>query len=181
MSVTLLGGCSDDDLQADKGYGYLQFHLLKQTSRAISEGNPLEHLADARKVKLSLKYDGRFIEQTVSLNAVSAEAAEYGVYSDNLTLLAGDYQLLGYAIYGDYKSGDMPEVLQVVTLDEAESIHIQRDALTRHDLQVEAREYGKFSARLIRLEPEVQSRANGTPIYSELFDFQDVDSVQLVL
>lgn len=180
LSATLLTGCAEDELQPGKGYGYLQFHLQKQVTRAISEGNPLERLSDVRKIKLSLKYEGRFIEQTVGLDAVSPEAAEFGVYSENLTLLSGDYQLLGYALYGDYRSGDMPEVLQVVTLDQPQDIHIRRDALTRHDLEVEARQYGRFSARLIRLEPEVETRA-GAPVYSELFAYRDIDSVQLVL
>lgn len=180
LASLLMTGCAEEELSQRTGYGYLQVHLTKQGTRALAEGNPLEHLGDARKIKLSLKYDGRFIEQTVALRAVSEEAAEYGLFSDDITLLSGDYQLLGYALYGDYKSGDMPEVLQVVSLDEALSFRIQRDALTRQQLQVEARQYGKFSAQLIRLEPEVETRA-GRPIYSELFSYPDIDSVQLVL
>ncbi len=180
LSSLLMIGCSDEELQQSPGYGYLQMHLTKQGTRTLAEGNPLEHLGDARKIKLSLKFNGRFIEQTVALNAVSEEASEYGLFSDDITLLSGDYQLLGYALYGDYKSGDMPEVLQVVSLDEALPFSIRRDALTRQELQVEAREYGKFSAQLIRLEPEMETRA-GSPIYSELFAYQDIDSVQLVL
>lgn len=181
LSAALLTGCSDDEsLPSAQGYGYLQLHLQKQATRSISEGNPLEHLADARKIKLSLKHDGRFIEQTVALNAVSADAAEYGVYSDELTLLSGDYQLLGYALYGDYKSGDMPELLQVVSLDEVPTLHIQPNALTRHSMLVQATEYGTFSAQLVRLEPEAGTRA-GAPVYSELFDYDEIDSVQLVL
>ena len=181
MSALMMVGCSDEEqFQEGQGYGYLQMHLIKLGTRAVDEGNPLEHLGDARKIKLSLKYDGRFIEQTVSLNAVSEEAAEFGLFSDNIMLLSGDYQLLGYALYGDYKSGDMPEVLQVVSMDEALRFSIRRDALTRQDLQVEARKYGKFSAQLIRLEPDVETRA-GSPIYSELFSYQDIDSVQFVL
>lgn len=180
LAASLLTGCADDEQQPGKGYGYLQFHIQKESTRAITEGNPLVHLADARKVKLSLRYNGRFIEQTLNLEAVSAEAAEYGLYTENIKLQSGDYQLLGYAIYGEYRSGDMPDILQVVTLEEAEQIHVSPASLTRHDLYVEAREYGTFSTRIIRLEPEVQTRA-GSPIYSELFDYDDVDSVQFVL
>ena len=192
LSATVLTDCSDDELTTAQGYGYLQFRLSSLPTRSsqpgrsslptrsLTEGNPLEHLSDARKLKLSLKHNGRFVEQTVALNAVSAEAAEHSLFSENLTLLSGEYQLLGYALYGDYQSGDMPEILQVVTLEQPQTIHIQRDALTRHELQVEARQYGRFSAQLLRLEPMVETRA-GAPVYSEIFDYDDIDSVQMVL
>lgn len=174
----MLTACSEDEVLTSDAYGYLQIHLEKAGTRAVTEGNPLEHLSDARKIKLSLRYDGKFIEQTLPLDAVSPEAAEFGLYSENLQLLCGEYQLLGYALYGDYKSGDMPEVLQVVTLDEAVRFQVHPGALTRQDLFVEARLYGRFSAQLLRIEPD--TRAVGSPIYSELFDFTAVDSVQMV-
>ena len=40
-------------------------------------------------------YDGNTIEQTLMLNSYSAENAEFGLRSDKLELLAGNYKLIG--------------------------------------------------------------------------------------
>lgn len=143
------------------------------------EGNTLNHLADAKKVKLSLRREGKIIEQTLNLMAAEGESAEYGMTSESLKMMPGEYQLLGYAIFGDYKSGDMAEILQVCEPDEPTTITIHSNQLTRQNLVVEAKRYGKFSAHLIRLEPQV-SRAAGKPTYTEMFAFNDIDSVQIV-
>ena len=44
-------------------------------------------------------YDGNTIEQTLMLNSYSAENAEFGLRSDKLELLAGNYKLIGYYLY----------------------------------------------------------------------------------
>lgn len=176
-----MASCSDDnDETSVDGYGYLQVKLQKLVTRSLVEGNELDKLSDAKKIKLSLRYNGKTIEQTLNLESVSAEGAEFELTSENLKLRNGEYLLLGYAIYGDYNSGDMAEVLQVVQMDETTRITIEKDALTQHTLMVEAKDYGKFSAHIIRLEPELETRA-GAPIYSEMFDYDAIDSVQLVL
>lgn len=180
LSAVLMTACSDDnDSVANNGYGYIQVDLKKAATRGLVEGNPLEYLDDARKVKLSLRSGGKTIEQTLNLQSAGAEASEYGLTSENLKIHSGEYQLLGYAIYGDYKDGDMAEVLQVCEPDEPTTIVVREGQLTRQELLVEAKEYGYFSAHLIRLEPVV-TRA-GQPIYSELFSYSDIDSVQFVM
>lgn len=182
LAIVLVGvSCSsDDDDIATSKYGYIQLHLTKAASRAMVEGNSLDYLSQARKVKLSLRHNGKTIEQTLNLGAASTESAEFGLTSENLKLMAGEYQLLGYAIIGDYKNGDMAEVLQVCEPDQPTTITILGDQLTRQELLVEAKDYGRFSARLIRLEPNV-TMAKGKPTYSEMFSFNDIDSVQIVL
>lgn len=170
--------CSDEDVVATEGYGYLQLRVQKAATRALTEGNTLEHLSDARKLRLSLRYNGSIIELTANLYASSAAAAEYQLTSENVMLRSGRYQLLGYAIYGDYVSGDMADILQVVTVTEPTYIDVVRDELTTSLLHVSARRYGRFSAHVLRLEPTV-TRA-GAPIYSDLFTYTDIDSVQVV-
>lgn len=178
--MAVLSSCTSDDAIPTDGYGYLQVELHKPTSRVMVEGNTLGHLNDARKVKVSLRYKGKSIEQTLNISAAGVEQAEYGMTSENLKLQSGTYELLGYAIIGDYKDGDMAEVLQVCVPDEPTSITILPEQLTRQSLIVEAKEYGKFSAHLIRLEPTTLG-AKGSPIYSELFSYNDIDSMQIVL
>lgn len=178
MAFLSLLGCSEKDEFSSDGYGYLQVVLQKGASRSVIEGNTLERLRDAKKIKLSLRYNGKTIEQTMNLLASSYEGAEYQLMSEDVKMLNGDYQVLGYALYGDYKSGDMAEVLQVVNMDEKVILSVHRDEVTIHTFLVEAKTYGKFSANIMRLEPETRA---GSPVYSEAFDYQDIDSVQLVL
>lgn len=178
LAGVILTACSDNDdvLPPASNYGYMQISLKKVGTRAVVEGNTLDYLNDAKKIKLSLRQGGHTIEQTLNLYATSKEGAEYGLMTENLKLMPGSYGLLSYAIYGEYKGGDMPEVLQVCVPDEPTTINIRRGEITRQQLFVEAKKYGTFNARLLRIEPETRADA----IYSEIFDFDDIDSVQLV-
>lgn len=180
MAIALLSSCStNDELAPDTdGYGYIQVNLAKTGTRAMTEGNILDFLAEAKKVKLQLRQGEKTIEQTLNLYAASTEGAEYGLSSENLKLMAGQYSILSYAIYGDYKSGDMAEVLQVCQPDAPITLTIKAGELTRQRLDVYAKEYGKFSSRLIRVEPDVETRAAAN--YSSLYNFADIDSVQIV-
>lgn len=178
MACTFMAACSEDDelITFSDEYGYIQVSLKKAGTRAVTEGNTLDYLNDAKKIKLSLRHGGTTIEQTLNLYAPSKESAEYGLSSENLKLMPGTYSLLSYAIYGEYKSGDMPEVLQVCVPDEPTQIEIHSGEITRQQLFVEAKKYGTFSAQLLRIEPETRAAA----IYSDLFNFNDIDSVQIV-
>lgn len=176
----LFTSCADDELtESGDSYGYLQVELVKANmTKSVIEGNTLDRLSDARKVKLSLRYNNKLIEQTLNLISGDGNDADYTLSSENLKLQSGQYELLGYAIIGDYKSGDMAEILQVCEPDKRTYINVRSREITRQQLLVESKAYGKFTAHLIRLEPEVKAM-NAT--YSELFSFADIDSVQLVM
>ena len=102
-------GCSDDgDEFRQSPYGYVQFKIYKSSAaattampvqKATRSSVTLEKLDDARKIKVLLLYNGSSIEQTVTLNSYNSENAEYGLRSDKLKLLCGDYQLIGYYLY----------------------------------------------------------------------------------
>ena len=182
LAAVILSACqSDEPEQREGGYGYLQVVLHKAGTRALIEGNPLDHLADAKKIKLSLRYKGQAIEQTLNLYSAGNKgegnaAADYVLTSEETQLYSGDYQVLGYALYGDYKRGDMAEVLQVVSMDRPLTLTVAGGRLTQQTLDVEATTYGRLSAHIVRLEPETRAA-----VYSEVFDYDDIDSVQLVL
>lgn len=178
LTTLLFAGCAENDGYDNDGYGYLQIKLQKADTRSLVEGNALNRLRDAKKIKLSLRYNGKTIEQTLNLFAQSDDIAEYELTSEEVKILNGEYQILGYAIFGDYKSGDMAEVLQVVNMDERTMLHIAKDELTTHTFAVEAKSYGTFSAHIIRIEPETRA---SSPVYSEAFDYASIDSVQMVL
>lgn len=185
VSVLLpgLAGCSDDDaVQEQNGYGFIKLQLYKQGSRALQEGNELNKLGDAKKIELSLNYNQKNIKQTLNLYAVDETAAEFGLTTDNLKLIAGEYTITGYVIYGDYEDGDMAEILQVATPDEEQKFTILPDQLTTHSLYLHAVQYGTFSAMLEKALPDMEEimKKSSAPSYTELFDYEAIDSVQLV-
>lgn len=92
-----MGGCqkdSVDSLHAD--YGYVQFKLVKGQTRAT---DMLERLSDAHKITIVMQHDGSTITQTLPLSSYDKESAEWGVYSEKLRLLTGEYNVIGYYLY----------------------------------------------------------------------------------
>lgn len=179
-----LHSCSDDDVvQEQNGYGFVKLQLYKQGTRALLEGNELNKLKDAKKIELSLVCNGQDIKQTLNLYAVDETAAEFGLSSENLKLMAGEYTIKGYVIYGSYQQGEMAEILQVVTPDEEQKFAVQPNQLTTYNLYLKAVQYGCFSAMLEKLLPDMNDlmkRSSGNASYTDLFDYEAVDSVQLV-
>lgn len=103
LAMGIITGCSDDNEVIQNQYGYVQFKLYKSGSynenvdaRAIDKLNLLN---DAKKVEIILQHEGSTISQTLVLNSYNAENAEYGLRSDKLQLLIGDYIISGYRLY----------------------------------------------------------------------------------
>lgn len=105
LTMVVVTGCSDDDDELQKNqYGYVQFKLYKSSS--LEEGaatrattDKLENLADAQKIKVVMVHEGVTVSQTVLLNSYNADNAEFGLRSDKLQLLVGDYKIIGYYLY----------------------------------------------------------------------------------
>ncbi len=102
--------CTNDDGidNREHDYGYVQFKLYKQSalsetqnaqtqSRAVVD--ELDYLADARKIEIRLISGNTTIAQTLTLSAASSESAEFGLRSDKLMLLAGEYQIVNFILY----------------------------------------------------------------------------------
>ena len=104
LMTTVFTGCSDDDEELQQtAFGYVQFKLNKSASAARGAEtrgtDMLDKLDDAKKIKVVMIYDGSTIEQTLMLNSYNAENAEFGLRSDKLELLAGNYKLIGFYLY----------------------------------------------------------------------------------
>lgn len=66
------------------------------STRAVDR---LEYLADAHKIKVQLRNGDNTIVQTLVLRSYNAENAEFGLRSEKLSLLAGEYNMIGYTLY----------------------------------------------------------------------------------
>ena len=137
----VLTGCSDDNEVDKELYGYVQFKVEKATTRSVDK---LEYLADACKIKVFIQQNGHTIEQTLLLNSYNNENAEYGLRSDKLRLLAGDYSLLGYVLYDkldkELQKRDVENVVFTVV----------PGGLQQQCIAVEAVERGRASFRLVK-------------------------------
>ncbi len=138
--VALLG-CSDEKDVEQEQYGYVQFKVGKSSTRS---GDRLENIADAKKIKVFIQYNGHTIEQTLLLNAYDSESAEYGLRSDKLRLLAGEYNFIGYILYDK-----VDNELQKRDVDECR-FTIVPGGLCVQEVQADAVERGRVSFRLVK-------------------------------
>ena len=176
-----MSACSDDDKisSTQSVHGYIKFQLHKAQTKGILEGEPLQTLQQAKKIEISLLYNNNVIKQSLELYASSEEGAEYILSSENLKLSAGKYTIIGYVLYGEYREGSKAEILQIGIPDENQTFVIYPNQITTYGLPIEATQYGMFSAILEKILPEFTKASISTPVYTEFFKFNDIDSVQI--
>lgn len=141
---SLLVSCREESSSDDPRYGYVQFRVVN-SSLTKADTDRLEHLSDARKVKVVMLRDGSTITQTIPLNFYSQENADFGLRSDKLSLLAGTYSVIGFYLY------DALDNLLITGDTEADrEFEVPADGLVVKDLGVLAVSYGKVTFRLIK-------------------------------
>ena len=141
LATAFLGGCSDDDGidNRDRDYGYVQFKLHKEASYdAVSRAQKpqLDYLSEASKVQVSLYYDGTTITQSLTLSAPDKESAEFGLRSEKLRLLAGQYQLITFSLF------NADDELIYNGMPGEERLDIVPGGLVSHDLTVDVEPRG---------------------------------------
>ena len=118
LAMGFLAGCSDDDGidNRDRDYGYVQFRLYKEASYDSSRTDEpqadafrtagtravkpqLDYLAEASKVQVTLTCGEQTIIQTLTLSAADKQSAEYGMRSDKLKLLTGEYEIARFTLF----------------------------------------------------------------------------------
>ena len=101
VALLLMGGCDkrSDDLVTD--YGYVQFKLVKAAQLEAQEtrADKLEWLSEACKIRVVMQHDGSTITQTLRVESYDKTSAEWGLWSEKLRLIAGDYEIIGFNIY----------------------------------------------------------------------------------
>ena len=146
-----LAACSEDDDKAPlQQYGYAQFKVVKEASLSRAAGS-LDRLADAHKVKVVMQYDGSTISQTLVLGAYNAENAEFGLRSEKIELMEGEYTIIGYYIYGK-----LDEVLLSGTVED-NTFNVEAGGLTVKVLPVDVIARGMASFRLVKRLPETRA------------------------
>ena len=105
-SALLLAGCAQEELPDNREteFGYVQFKLYKEASydNVVSKAivSQLDSLSQASKIRVELMDgNGNQINQTLVLTSSSNEAAEFGLRSELLQLVKGEYQVLSYLLY----------------------------------------------------------------------------------
>lgn len=157
LSGMALGGCSDDkDELQGKQYGYVQFKLYKSTSYAgessvqskaagTRAADELDKLSEAQKVEIEMQYNGMSITQTLVLNAYSENNAEYGMRSDKLQLLTGDYKIIGYKLLDR-----LDKVVTGISAGSDNTFEVTPRGLTMKDLVVDTQSRGTVTFKLIK-------------------------------
>ena len=163
LTAVTLVGCADEENGQQVQYGYVQFKI-GQATRAVDR---LGSLVEAKKVKVFLQYAGNTIEQTLLLNAYDNETAEYGLRSDKLRLLAGEYSLIGYVLYNqldeEIQQRDMEDCLFEIVPGGLYVQHITPDVVER----------GRVSFKIVK--EWAQTRGMGTDGYYPFSDIRTVD------
>ena len=126
----------------------------------------LDYLKDVTKMKVTLRYEGNLISQTLIMNAASDEAAEFGLRSDRLKLLSGTYQLLTFSLYD--KVDEL--VYEGTPSSDMSSFEIVPGGLCVHDLLANVVERGKVKFSLVKdMSDFTQTKARGPSIHSTRF------------
>lgn len=147
-SLLYLGGCSkvEEPDNRDLAYGHVQFKLYKEASYPGTKADQLEYLGDVAKIKVTLRYGDNLISQTMVASAANDEAAEFGLRSDKLKLLAGDYRVLTFVLYDKLDN----VVYEGVPSTSHESFTVVAGGLVQHDLLASTVERGKVKFSLVK-------------------------------
>lgn len=144
----ILAGCArvEQPDYREKDYGYVQFKIYKEASYPGTKATQLDYLADVAKLKVTLRFEDNLISQTLVMGAASDAAAEYGLRSDKLKLLSGEYQVVTYTLYNKV---DEP-VYEATPSEGHSAFSIMAGGLSVHDLLADVVERGKVKFSIIK-------------------------------
>ena len=182
LAVVAVASCSmkEEPDYREQDYGHVQFKLYKAASyEAQPEAtkavmSQLEYLKDVTKIKVTLRYEGNMISQTLVVSAANDDAAEFGLRSDKLKLLAGRYDVLTFSLYDK-----VDELIYEGTPSSAQSaFDVVPGGLSVHDLLADVVERGKVRFTFVKDMSDFQSNpATKAPVRSYTFD--EINTVTL--
>ena len=181
LSALLLFSCAkvEEPDYSEKSYGYVQFKLYKAASYTkadAEEEKTLQYLSDATKIKVELTDGSNTISQALVLNSPEGDAAEFGLRSDKMKLLAGEYRIISYTLYGK-----LDEVIYESTPSSSELMSsgfvVVPGGLCVHDLLANTVARGKVRFTFVKdTSAFVATKANSRP---REYTFDEIKSVKM--
>ena len=174
IAAFILNACTREDVQdyREQDYGYVQFKLYKEASYPGTKAS-LEYLRDVCKIQVSLKSDIQTVVQTLVLSSSNDAAAEYGLRSDKLKLLAGNYKVLSFILFDKL---DNPTYLGGAS---AESFEIVPGGLISFDLTAPVTPRGQVRFTMIK---DLSSFSKySTKASTSEYTFDEIAKVDLTL
>lgn len=144
-AAMFVSSCTEDDTQsADHQYGYVQFHLTKNTTRA----EQLDYLSAVCKVRVNLTAaDGNMLSQTLNVSAHDNVTAELGMQSEKWMLMSGSYKVVSYELFDQLEASLM---LLTYPIQEQPVMTVVPRGLALHELQVKVMGRGTAKFRLVK-------------------------------
>lgn len=155
LTAFFFAGCAKEEGPdyRQKEYGYVQFKLYKEASYGDTKAtvDQMQYLSDAAKVMVMLRYNDVEITQTLVLSASDAEAAEYGLRSEKLQLLAGVYEVTSFTLFDKLDN-------ELYYGNSAGSFEVVPGGLQMHDLLADVAPRGKVRFTLVKdFQPAVKA------------------------
>ena len=158
----------------NQDYGHVQFKLYKEASYPATKAAQLDYLKDVTKIKVTLRFEENLISQTLVMGASNDQSAEFGLRSEKLKLLAGDYQILTFALYNK-----MDEVVYEDTpTGDHTSFSVVPGGLCVHDLLADVVERGKVKFTLVKDMSDFNSKP-ATKAASREYTFDEIEYVSV--
>ena len=177
LSLALLFGCANmqEPDYTEKDYGYVQFKLYKAASYTkAGDEKVLAYLSDATKIRVTISDGEKTINQSLVLNSFNAESAEFGLRSDKMKLLAGNYRIVSYILYGKMDEQIYESTPSSSPLMESE-FSIVPGGLCVHDLLAETQQRGKIKFTLVK------DFVAATKASTRKYTFDEIKSVDIAL
>ena len=177
LSSLIFGSCSkvEEPDYREKVYGYVQFKLYKEASYDGTKAvvSQLDYLKDVTKIKVTLLYDGNEITQTLVMNSSNDEAAEFGLRSDKLKLLAGDYSISTFTLFDKQ---DQPLYVRTPS-EEFSNFTVVAGGLYVHDLVAAAVQRGKVRFSIVKDMSDLSGNPKTKAVTDEYtFDVSNVST-----
>ncbi len=175
----ILSGCAEELLDnREQDYGYVQFKLYKEASypgsRAVIK-TELDYLSEACKVKVTLSYGNTTIAQTLPLTAAGKEEAEFGLRSEKIKLLAGEYQVKLFSLF------DVNDELIYNGSGKGAVISVIPGGLSVHDLTANVTPRGKVKFTLVKDVDTDLPNAPATKAPSREYTFDEIATFDITV
>ena len=172
LASILFAGCAKENLadNREQVYGYVQFKLYKSASYEDTKAtvSQMPYLHDAAKVMVMLKYGETELSQTLVLTAADDQAAEYGLRSEKLQLLAGDYEVTSFTLYDKVDE-------ELYYGNASGSFSVVAGGLSIHDLLADVTPRGNVRFTLVK------DFQKDTKASREEYTFDEIAKVDLVV